>query len=296
MAQSRHCCQTNGYELMSLERGFDWDYSDLNFKGYSIAGQTTSMVFQNAKICFDIGPGLPFHMAAHLYCLTHLHADHGAGINFLLSQRSLFSLPQAKIMLPSEHIDLVDSILKKWMEIEGFNYNYQLIPSVHGQFFDFNPNYSIKSFRTTHRIPSYGYIIYEKKKKLKKEFQNLKRNELIELRDQGVEINESILNPLVCFTGDTQIEFLKSDPDVLKAKVLFVECTYLDNKRNIEQAREWGHIHLDEIIKNINELTNEHISLIHLSARYSTSEASKILDQKIPETLRERFSIFPRPF
>ena len=281
---------------MSLEKGFDWSYDDLNFKGYSIAGQTTSLVFQNAKICFDIGPGLPFHMGAQLYCLTHLHADHGAGINFLLSQRSLFSLPQARIMLPSEHVDAVESILKKWMEIEGFNYNYQLIPSVHGQYFDFTPQYTVKSFKTTHRVTSYGYLVYEKKKKLKKEFQNLERNELIELRDQGVEINEYILNPLVAFTGDTQIEFLKSDPDVLKAKILFVECTYLDEKRSIEQAREWGHIHLDELIDNIDELKNEHISLIHLSARYSTTEANKILTNRFADKDQKRISIFPRPF
>ena len=112
-------------------------------------------------------------MNSQLYCLTHLHADHGGGINFLLSQRSLMGLGTANIMLPEEHLEKVDRLLKIWMEIEEFEYNYKLIPSHEQQLFQLNPQYAIRPFATTHRIASYGYIVYQCKKRLKKEYQKV---------------------------------------------------------------------------------------------------------------------------
>lgn len=280
---------------MEASRALEWSYQNLDFRGYSIAGQTTSMYFHTPKICFDIAQGFHFHLSAKLFCLTHLHADHGAGLNYLLSQRSLFSLPQAKIMLPKANVESVEIILKEWMKIEGFQYSYELIPVEHHTTFDFSDQYLVRSFATTHRVPSFGYLVYGKRKKLKAEFTQLERKELLDLKSRGVSLEEELLEPLVAFTGDTQIEFLDSHPDVLKAKILFMECTYLDNKKNVAAAREWGHIHFQEILQNLHRFQNEHISLIHLSARHSTTEAQEILKSHLPLDWQNRISIFPRP-
>jgi ribonuclease Z len=280
---------------MSLEKGFEWSFSNHNFKGYSIAGQTTSLVYNNAKICFDIAQGLPFNLSAKYYCLTHLHADHGAGLNYLLSQRSLFRLPPAIIMLPKPCVESVEIILKEWMKIEGFNYQYELIGVDHNFFFDLDKNYSVRAFSTTHRVDSYGYIVYSKKKVLKKEFSHLNTYQIIKLKEQNIIFQEEILQPIICFTGDTQIEFLTSHPDILKSEILFMECTYLDEKKSTDETRFWGHLHLDEIKENENLFENSHISLIHLSARYSAHEAELLIKDKLGK-LSQKVSIFPRPF
>lgn len=253
------------------------------------------MVFKTAKICFDIAQGLPFHLNSKLFCLTHLHGDHGAGINYLLSQRSLYRLPQTKIMLPQRNIDSIHRILKEWKAIEGFSYDYELIPAFDGASFDFNHKYRIESFATTHRISSFGYLVYEKRKKLSPQFEGLNRQEILHAKSRGESIEMDIETPIIAFTGDTQIEFLKAHSDVSKAKVLFVECTYLDEKKDVNAARDWGHIHLNEIIANQDQFQNEHISLIHLSPRYSTSMAKNILDKKLDSHFRKKLSIFPRP-
>ncbi|MCB0377745.1 MAG: MBL fold metallo-hydrolase [Bdellovibrionales bacterium] len=281
---------------MSLEKGLAWSYKDLNFRGFSIAGTVTSLLFENAKILFDLGPGLPYGFNAHFYCLSHMHADHGSGLHYTLSQRSLYRLPTAKIMLPSEHVAAVDEILKKWQAIEGFQYNYKIIPAEANQRIPFNDQYDIMSFQTVHRIASRGYIIYEKNKRLKPEFQGLSRENLIEAKNSGAILEEHFHTPIVAFTGDTQIEFLESHPDIKKCKLLFMECTYLDEKKPVAAAREWGHIHLDEFIARFSEFENEHISLIHLSARYSTAQAQKILEEKLPSGWPDRISLFPRSF
>lgn len=281
---------------MSLEKGLNWSFKDYHFTGYSIAGQTTSLVFNNAKICFDIAQGLPFHFAARLFCLTHMHADHGSGLNYLLSQRSLFRLPTANIMLPADAIERVKRILAEWEAIEGFQYDYKLIPVEDGTEYNFNDQYLVRAFKTVHRVNSFGYLVYEKKKKLKAEFRNLSTEQIIEQRRQKITVEELVAHPIIAFTGDSQIEFVRSHFDVMNAEVLFVECTYLDDKKSVEQTRYWGHIHLDEIIENLVHFKNECVCLIHLSARYSTAEAQKILRARFSQEWQDRLAIFPRPF
>lgn len=51
----------------------------------------------------------------------------------------------------------------------------------------------------------------------------------------------------VAFTSDTQIEVLDQNPHLQQARVLILECTFVDDKISIAMARERGHIHLDEV-------------------------------------------------
>jgi ribonuclease Z len=281
---------------MSLEKGLEWEYEQHQFKGYSIAGQTTSLFYKNAKVAFDIAQGLPYHLSAKLFCLSHLHADHGSGIAYVLSQRSLFRQPTANIMLPEYAVDSIHRILKEWQNIEGFEYDYELTGVNESTTFKLSDKLTVKSFPTVHRVPSFGYMLYEKKKKLKKVYENASREEILKAKSQGQAVEELYEAPLLAFTGDTQIEFLDQHPDIKKVPLLFMETTYLDEKKSIEETRKWGHTHLDELLPRLYELKNAHISLIHLSARYSTPQAFNILKEKLPENWQDRISVFPRPF
>jgi ribonuclease Z len=53
-------------------------------------------------------------------------------------------------------------------------------------------------------------------------------------------------------------------------------------------AREWGHTHLDELIAVADRFRNEHILLIHFSARYRKADIEAALAAKLPECLRGR--------
>ena len=75
-----------------------------------------------------------------------------------------------------------------------------------------------------------------------------------------------------------------------------MECTNLDERKTIVETRKWGHTHLDEIIERADFFENKKIVFIHLSARYSTKQALEILETKLPERLKEKISLFPRPF
>jgi ribonuclease Z len=115
----------------------------------------------------------------------------------------------------------------------------------------------------------------------------------VELKKRGVSLHDHVREPLVSFTGDTQIEFLDRSEWVRRSKVLFLEVTYLDSKKPVSVAREWGHLHLDELVGRLKDLECEKIGIMHLSRRYSVDQAQKIIFERIPKEFHERIFIVP---
>ena len=280
---------------MSLAEGFSWAYKDWSFSGYSLAGITTSILCRNAAVCFDVGQGLPFQNSARHILITHGHLDHAAGIPYVISQKNMIGQKEVDFLLPPHLVDPIERILKIWQEVDQQEYSYRLRAAEPGRIMELDKLYCVKPFSTPHRVPSQGYVLYQKKKRLKQEFKSEGEEAILAARRRGEDPNEIFLDPAVAFTGDTKIEFLSSDPDVARARILFVEATFWDEAKPVEHARKWGHIHLDEVLEILPQLKNERVVLIHASVRYSTAQLEKILRQKLPPSERERVVIFPRP-
>lgn len=279
---------------MSLERGFAWNYQDWQFVGYSLAGITTSVFCKNASLCFDVGQGLPFQFAARRIALTHGHLDHAAGIPYLVAQKNMAGQKETDIFVPSKLADPLEQILKIWQGVDEHQYTYRLNVAEPGKMIELDKFHSLKPFRTVHRVQSQGYLLYQKKKRLKEKFRAASQEEIIAARRLGEDPNEEFLEPAVAFTGDTQSEFIDSDPDLARAKILFVEVTFWDAAKPVEHARQWGHMHFDELLEILPRLKNERIVLIHASVRYTTAYLQQILQERLPESERERVVIFPR--
>jgi len=241
---------------------------------------------------FDVG-NQPVHYT-HIgnLLLTHAHLDHSAGLPYYISQRSLRNLKPPKIYVPEEIYFELDSIIKLYQKIEDFNYNYNLISAKKGELYELSQNFFLRPLKTLHRIPSQGYTIYEKSRKLKPEFLGLKSEEIIRRKQSGEILTEEKFVPLISFSGDTQIEYVLENEDVQKSKILFLECTYLDDKRDVQRARKWGHLHLDEIVANSKYFQNEKLVLIHFSKRYSSKEIFSLIRSKLPSDLLERTYCF----
>ncbi|MGZ3720291.1 MAG: MBL fold metallo-hydrolase, partial [Bdellovibrionota bacterium] len=278
---------------MSLAEGFRWSHQEWNFSGYSLAGITTSMFCRNASVCFDVGQGLPFQNSAKHILITHAHMDHAAGIPYLLSQKNMNGQKETNLYVPEALRDTLEQILKLWRSVDGHEYAYQLKAARPGELFEIDKLLSAKAFATPHRVPSQGYLLYQKKKRLKEVHRGASEDEIRRLIANGVEPNETVLEPKVAFTGDTKKEFLDSDPDIARAKILFVEVTFWDDAKPVEHARKWGHIHFDEFLEILPQLQNERIVLIHASVRYTTKTLMEILDRRLPPEYRERVVLFP---
>ncbi|MCM2282832.1 MAG: MBL fold metallo-hydrolase [Bdellovibrionaceae bacterium] len=280
---------------MSLSGGYSWSHKNVRLVGYSMAGITTSIAMPEADVVFDVAQGLPFQMNIPNICLTHGHMDHASGVPYVIGQKSMQGQIQPNFYMPSALVQPMREMMRIWERIEDHTYQYQFVGVEAGRSYPLKSPYFFRTFPTSHRVPSVGYTVFEKRKHLKDEYKNLTRDELIELRRQGVELEEHIEDPLMSFTGDTRIEFLDGAPWVKKSKVLVTEVTFVDSAKSIENAREWGHLHLDELLPRLDSLKCEKVVLIHISARYTTKKVLEILDDKVPEHWKTKVEIFPRP-
>ncbi|RZA07058.1 MAG: MBL fold metallo-hydrolase [Proteobacteria bacterium] len=279
---------------MSLSEGYSFQHGDLQFTGYTLAGITTSIYFKNANTLFDVGQGLPFQMGAKRVLLTHGHLDHAAGVPYLIAQRNMQSQAQNDIYTPPSLAEPLGKIIRLWQEIDQHEYRYRLEGVAPGTLTEIDKHFAFKPFRTVHRVESQGYLIYQRKKRLKEEFRGADPEIILAARRRGEDPNELFLEPVVAFTGDTQIEFIDSDPDIAAARVLFMECTFFGEGKTVEHARRWGHLHFDELRAALPQLTNERIVLIHASVRYSNAYINKILDEALSPADRARVVLFPR--
>lgn len=248
--------------------------------GSSIAGVATAFIVKELNLCFDVANGWQPLTTVKNILLSHGHSDHAGGLPYVLSQKGLTSQPPPKIYMPETLVQPMTEIIRLWEKIEGHQYDFHFTPVELGREYPLKGRYSFKAFPTVHRIPSNGYTIFESKKQLNEEFAGKERQEILEAKGRGIEVEKKSQTPLLSFTGDTQIEFLDGPDWVRQSKYLIMEVSFLDNRRSVAETRKWGHIHFEEFLENLSRIESEKIILIHLSKRYQTHEAEKLLEKK----------------
>lgn len=270
----------------------EYKHSGIEIQGYSNGGIATSIILPNLDLVFDMGNTNSAQIKFGNLLVTHAHLDHFSGVPYFISQRSLQKLPPPNIYVPQEIHSQVTELLKIYSKLEDFEYKPNLVAFSPGMVVELNRQFSFSAFPTYHRVPSLGYTVYESKNKLREEYRNFSQNEILNAKKEGYEISEINSSPIFSYSGDTKIEYVLNHDDVRKSKILFLECTYIDDKKDILKAREWGHTHLFEIAENAQAFENEKLVLIHFSPRYSYNYIKEQVSKILPKSLLDRVHLF----
>jgi ribonuclease Z len=264
----------------------------MQLEGISVAGVETCIEVPNFGLLLDIGvcsASAPNHPRA---LVSHGHLDHIGAIALHAARRALRKMGESTYFVPPAIAGDAEALFNAAGALDGQAIPRRIVPLEPGQDFALDGKRWVRPFATFHRVPSQGYTVWERRHRLRAEFKGKPPRELAELRRRGVGIEDGYDVPLLSFTGDTRVEVLERVPELLETELLVVEATFLDDRVAPAEAREMGHIHLDELVARAELLTARRVVLHHFSARYSRESALRIASERLPDSLRERVHVF----
>ena len=267
-------------------------HDGLTIEGYSRAAVQSYWRIPELKLGFDLG-GSPWDfMNLPTIFITHAHLDHMAALPVYVARRRMMKMEPPTIYLPEENVEWADRLLKVWQKLDRGRMVCNLIGVKPGQEIELSRDHLVTVFETRHTVPSVGYLVWQRRKKLKLKYLTLTGNEIRDLRASGEEVAHEVRTPLVCYTGDTAPPGLDNYPPLYDAKILITELTFFRPEHRKEKIYKFGHMHLDDIIERADRFHNELIIAMHFSTRYATNQIERAVMKKMPPQLRDRIKLW----
>ena len=261
-------------------------------EGYSRAAVQTYWRIPELKLGFDMG-GTPWgFMGTQTYFISHAHLDHMAALPAYVARRRMMKMEPPNIFVPEEVHEATDRMLKAWQRLDRGRMVCNLIGAKPGVEYELSREHVVTAFPTKHTVPSLGYIVWERRKKLKPEFQGLSGDEIRDIRMKGIEVSGEVRIPIVCYCGDTAPMGLDADPAVYESKILITEMTFFRPEHRKDKIHKFGHTHLDDILERADRFRNELIVLGHFSTRYMDTQIRKAVEKRLPAELKERVHLW----
>ena len=244
--------------------------------GTSIAGESTTIGIPELDICFDLGICPRAMLAMKHVAITHGHMDHIGGLAYYCSQRWFQGMGEGTIICDARIAPAIEKMLAGYVDLERQNTPYKLIAMKPGDEFMIKNNIYIRPVEVEHTVPTFGYVIVEKRSKLKEEFNGMPQEKLKELRDRGEEITRVIEVPLVSFLGDCAPGPWLVREEVRKSQIAICECTFTEPE-HADRAKVGMHMHAEAIAEWLRVLESPNLVLTHLSRRTNLGYARERL-------------------
>ncbi len=233
-----------------------------------------------------------FAATDHLF-LSHGHGDHLGALPALLGIRGLLHAKgRPKVYMPAPIADTLGEVLGLMSKLQRYDLSVDEVPMRPGDEAQLRPDLRVRAFRTHHPVPSLGYLFFDRVSKLRDEFRALPGSEIGRRRRAGEDLFTVTERLEFAYATDTLLRVIDTAPEIRRARVLLLECTFLDDRKSLEASRAGYHIHLDELLERVMDLENEHVVLMHFSQLYSPSEVHRILAARWPKAMRERLVVF----
>ena len=267
-------------------------HGDLTVEGYSRAAVQSYWRIPELKLGFDLGAHPWEFMGTPTWMISHAHLDHVAGIPLHVSRRRLMKMAPPRLLMPAYMTKSVRKMLSSFESLYRGKMPCDLIGLVAGDEFELSRELVVKTLRTTHTVTSMGYVIFERRKKLKAKYRDLSGEQIRDLRESGEEVTEEIRVPIIGYTGDTSPRGLDDNPLFYEVKILITEMTFVAPDHRQDLIHKNGHMHVNDFVDRKDNFKNELIVASHLSTRYSPKQAMHHVRKRLPDMLDGRLKLW----
>ena len=267
-------------------------HAGLTIEGYSRAAVQSYWRIAELKLGFDLGAQPWDFMGTPTWFITHSHLDHIAALPVYVARRRMMKMEPPTIYLPTDAVEDVQRLLRIMHRLDRGRLTCNLIGVEPGQEISLSREHVVTVFATVHTIPSVGYLVWDRRNKLKEEFIGLPGDKIRDLRLSGTEVTREVRTPLLAYTGDTSPGGIDNCPALFDTKVLITELSFIRPNHRREKIHKFGHMHLDDFLERADRFNNELIICSHFSTRYGTNEVRKYVDGKLPPRLRDRIMLW----
>jgi ribonuclease Z len=264
----------------------------LTVEGYSRAAVQTYWRVPELKLGFDLG-GQPWgFMATPTWFLSHTHLDHIAALPVYVARRRMMKMEPPVIYMPESAIEPVQRLLRAISRLDRGRTPCTLLPARPGDEIELSREHVVSVSSTCHTLPSVGYVVWDRRRKLKHEFQGLPGEKIRDLRLSGVDVTQEVRAPLVAYLGDSTPEGLDRCPAMYEAMILITELTFVARSHRREKIHKYGHVHIDDLLERRDRFRNEMVIAAHFSTRYTDDRVRRILAKRIPDMLDGRLQVW----
>lgn len=267
-------------------------HKGLTIEGYSRAAVQSYWRCPELRACFDLG-GVPwaFTGTQHFF-VTHAHLDHLSGLPVIVARRRMMKMGPTTIYMPAGDVDLCRRILDLWQRLDRGRMTCELIGVKPGDQIELSREHVVEVFETTHSVPSVGYQVWERKKKLKPELVGLPQDQIRDMKLAGAVVDQECRIPLLCYTGDTTPEALDKYAPAFESRILITEMSFFHPDHIPTKVHKFGHTHMYDIVFRSEKFKNELIILSHFSTRYHDGQFKNLVKEKFPPSLQDRVMLW----
>lgn len=267
-------------------------HGKITIEGYSRAAVQTYWRIPEMKLGFDLGAQPWDFMGTSTWFVSHTHLDHIAALPVYVARRRMMKMDPPTIYLPEHAVDTVDRLLQVYRQLDRGRLPCELIPVKAGDEIELSRELVVTATAVRHTVPALGYIVWERKQKLKPQYTDLRGDQIRDLKLSGVAITDEIRVPELAYLGDSAPAGLDSCPAMYEARVLISEMTFAAPDHRKDKIHKHGHMHLDDYVERKDRFKNERVIVGHFSTRYNSRQIRQLVSKALPDMLGERLYLW----
>src|SRR3712207_6610008 len=142
-------------------------HAGLTIEGYSRAAVQSYWRVPELKLGFDLGAQPWDFMGTPTWLLSHTHLDHVAALPVYVARRRMMRMEPPTIYLPAPAVEDVRRLLLLMQRLDRGRQACALEGVEPGQEIELSRDHVLPAFATAHTIPSLGYVVWDRRFKLK---------------------------------------------------------------------------------------------------------------------------------